>query len=559
MNRELDAESIGEQLGFEGVGSVVSKVEAYCAYEERRIELTNQPRILVLRHEGSLLLEEERNLIERLRHAPPPGDLRSRRRKAAYYWGITIVLTLAAFVFSLLTFDPFRVGWKGYLYCLGIAIVTPFLLEQILEKWNAERLLKVLAATACASAFTSLALLAVIRGDLFAEQMKNTQPVVILDDAQPQTPSQPENNFYDAAVALLRLVMALLAVAMELAAGLALHQAWRIGSSSTEDWDKLQGRLGELHQRMLDITHEITLLQNEANVFAARFWRNFYRAMLTHSIRSAITKLPAVVLAVFLLAQARAIAQNHTTLVVAVDLTRSVAVAGPDGKTEFQKNIDGVMKLLAQVPADSRVTVIGITDQSFARPDILLSAAIPGEAGYFGERLAAARGELVRAWKTRSARLMPAFRQTDIIGALLLAGQIFGQENDHGKSVLVVFSDMRHSTKELNLELHPGLPSFPHAADRSHIISLADLRGVHVYALGVDGAGMPITYWQSLREFWTEYFMVTGADLRVFSVLRDLQGLQSMTVSFSESGPVARGVSGSLGVDSCGKSSYFRS
>jgi hypothetical protein len=148
MNRELDAESIGEQLGTEGVGSVVRKVEAYCTYEEQRIELTNQPRIIALQQEQVFLLDEGRDLIQRLRHAPPPGDRRSRRRKAAYYCAITTVLTLAAFIFSVLTFDPFRVGWKGYLYCLGIAIVTPFLLEQILEKWNAERLFTALATIA---------------------------------------------------------------------------------------------------------------------------------------------------------------------------------------------------------------------------------------------------------------------------------------------------------------------------------------------------------------------------------------------------------------------------
>lgn len=520
MNRELDAESIGEQLGFEGVGSVVSKVEAYCAYEEQRIELTNQPRILALRQEGSLLLEEEGALIERLQHAPPPGDLRSRRRKAAYYWGITIVLTLAVFVFSLLTFDPFRVGWKGYLYCLGIAIVTPFLLEQFLEKWNAERLFKGLATIACVSALTSLVLLAVIRGDLFAEQMKNTAPVIVFDDAQPQP--QPQNNFYDATVVLLRLVMALLAVAMELGAGLALHEAWRIGSDSSEDWEKLRGRLGEVRQRMLAITHEITMLQNEARVFAARFWRNFYRAMLTHSVRSAMIKLLAVLLTVLVFAHGRAVAQNHTTLVIAVDLTQSVAVAGPDSKTEFQKNIDAVTKLLAQVPADSRVTVIGITDMSLAQPDILLSATIPDDAGYFGQRLAAARSELVRAWIARSARLMPAFRQTDIIGALFLAGQIFNQEGRVGAKTLVVFSDMRQQTRQLDLESPSIVSSFDQIRKERTKNGIAKLGEVHVLVLGVDGAGRPLSYWQSLRKFWSEYFRASGASLESYTVLRDL-------------------------------------
>jgi hypothetical protein len=520
MNRELDAESIGEQLGIEGVGSVVSKVEAYCAYEEQRIELTNQPRILALRQEGSLLFEEEGGLMERLRHAPPPGDLRSRRRKAAYYWGITIVLTLAAFVFSLLIFDPFRVGWKAYLYCLGIAVVTPFVLEQVLEKWNADRLFKALATIACAAALTSLVLLAVIRGDLVAEQMKNTGPVIIFDDAQPQQP-QAQNNFYDATVALLRFVMALLAVAMELGAGLALHQAWRMGSDSSEDWEKLRTRMGEVRERMVAITYEITALQNEARVFAARFWRNFYRAMLTHSVRSAMTKLLGLVLVAFFLAQGRAGAQDHTTLVIAVDLTQSVATAGPDHKTEFQKNIDAVTKLLAQVPADSRVTIIGITDQSFARPDILLSATIPPDAGYFGERLNSARRELVLAWKMRTTKLQARCRHTDIIGALLLARQIFDQHADAGRKMLVIYSDMRQSTPDLDLESASRLPRFS-IDGRKHSILMADLQGVHVYLLGVDGADRSVSYWQDLRAFWRTYFFKAGAALEGYSALREL-------------------------------------
>ena len=30
--------------------------------------------------------------------------------------------------------------------------------------------------------------------------------------------------------------------------------------------------------------------------------------------------------------------------------------------------------------------------------------------------------------------------------------------------------------------------------------------GVEVYALGVDGAGKDMRYWQTLRDFWTAYF-----------------------------------------------------
>jgi len=53
---------VGESqtLGFESVGSVVSKVEKYCSYEERRITLKNEPRILALQSEIAILQDEER-------------------------------------------------------------------------------------------------------------------------------------------------------------------------------------------------------------------------------------------------------------------------------------------------------------------------------------------------------------------------------------------------------------------------------------------------------------------------------------------------------------------
>lgn len=197
-NRELNAEDIGAELGTEGVGSVVSKVEEYCAHEERRIALTNEPRIVALRAEVSWLLGEEHALRERLRLAPPPGDLKSRRRKAFYYGCLTAFLTSAAFVFSLYSLEPFRIGIKAYIYCLGIAVVTPFLVEQAIECWKAEALIKSLTTVASIAALVSLVVLAVVRGDLLAEQVKESSPAIVFDNA-PQLPASQPNTFYDRA------------------------------------------------------------------------------------------------------------------------------------------------------------------------------------------------------------------------------------------------------------------------------------------------------------------------------------------------------------------------
>jgi hypothetical protein len=365
MKPEMNGVEIGQQLGVESAEATITKVEAYCEYEKQRIELTNHARIVALKAEFSVLLDEERELRERLRHAPPPGDLRLRKRKAVYYSGVALILTAAAVYFVLYTFEPFRMSSAAYLYCLGTAAVAPFLLGLALEKWNGGGLVKTLIATACVAAVISLVLLAIIRGDLLAQQLVNSSPVIIFDDAQP-APS-PQTDFYRTTLALLRLVMALLAVAMDLGAGLALHEAWRMGSDSKEDWGSLQGRLTELLNRKIGLAYEVTTLQNEPAIFVNRFWSNFYRTMLGHTVRTTMTKLLLGAILFSLFTGRRAFAESQLNLVIAVDLTQSVAVHAPGQPSEFQKNIDAVTKLLAQVPASSRVTIIGITDQSFAQ------------------------------------------------------------------------------------------------------------------------------------------------------------------------------------------------
>ena len=197
---------------------------------------------------------------------------------------------------------------------------------------------------------------------------------------------------------------------------------------------------------MAAIACQVMVLRNEPGIFVARFWQDFYRAMLSNAVRSAMTKLLVLVLGLSFLAIKRAHAEDHLAEVVAIDLTRSVAATGPDAKSEFQKNIDGVTRLLSEALPGSQITVIGITDHSFSQPYILLSARVPTDSGYFGERLTAARSQLMRAWKQRSGQLTPHFQQTDILGAMQLANQIFDQEPDPNRRILVVFSDMRQPT-----------------------------------------------------------------------------------------------------------------
>jgi hypothetical protein len=168
--------------------------------------------------------------------------------------------------------------------------------------------------------------------------------------------------------------------------------------------------------------------------------------------------------------------------------------------------------------AKSTFSIREAMDQGY----ILLSATVPDDPGYFGERLSVARTALVRAWKLRSAKLQPNFSSTDILGALFLASQIFNQQPFRGEQrVLVLFSDMRNHTRELNLESRSGVPAVSSLATVPDRVP-AKLLHVQVYVLGVDGAGKTAAHWQALEQFWRGYFSESGAALDAFSALREL-------------------------------------
>ena len=124
----------------------------------------------------------------------------------------------------------------------------------------------------------------------------------------------------------------------------------------------------------------------------------------------------------------------------------------------------------------------------------------------------------MREWKSRSAKLKPTYSHTDIIGALFLAGQLFAQNPNLVKKTLVVYSDMRQSSEELNLEKKALRYWLTTTSKRS--LEMPDLVGVRVEIDGADGAGKSISYWVALRQFWIDYLAASKANFSGFSALR---------------------------------------
>lgn len=518
-----DTKRIGEELGMEAAMHVERHGEQFCAAERQRIETVNRPKIMALRAKLAVLREDEQNLQERIYKAPPEGDLRSRRRRAFLLYAITVLLTIAAFTFSLLAFDPFRLGWKAWLYCLGIAIVTPFLVDLTLGCWASPRFTKILVTVAGVVALTSLVLLAVVRGDLLMQEAASSTSAVVVSGDIPAAP-ETGTNFFDRTLPLLRIIMALLSIAIEVGGGIAFHEAHRCAATG-EDVRGLRQELAQVRELMITHGHDKCRLEDEGANFEKEFRRDFYRSVFNGIRQGAIRKLLLTVFCVGLFAQGRAFAAERLNLVVLLDLSQSVAVKGYDRKTEFDQNVKSITGILATVPAGTQVTVLGITENSFATPFVILKAELTDDEGYFKERLAKGRTSLVQTWTARAAKLAPNCKQTDILGALMVASEVFQHSPDRGHKVLIVLSDMRQATTTINLE-HPRGVSPENALHRivSHKL-VADFTGVDVFIAGVDGAGRSAEYWQNLRTFWMAYFSKSGAVVKQYSLLRDLPNL----------------------------------
>lgn len=522
MKVESGPNSVGRQLGCQGIDHIVELAGNYVDCERRRIEAAHRADIVECKARLCFLQERKNHLEEQRELAPPPGDLRTRRRRCIYYASIAVLLTIAGYFFALLAFDPFRFGWKSHLYCLAIAVVTPFTVDKLLDLWKSEWLLRALAAIAVTAALVSLALLAVVRGEILAQQLQAMDPVVV-SGLEQTAPEQAPTDFYAQTLNWLRLTMALLAIALEIGAGLALHDAWRYGSNLDDDWGQIAKELGGVQREMAALVRAIAEYESLPEQFVSGFWADFFRAMLEGTVKHAITKGIATLILLFL-ATSVAAAQSPVSLVVAIDLSRSLQVKSPNGKSEHQLNVEAIGRLLSTTPAGSRVSIIAITDRSLTQPFVLLSCQVSSDAGYFNERLKSARKRLVRAWAQTSKSLQPDFAHTDVFGALVLAGQIF-DDSPGMKKVLVILSDMRHEAFGVNLE-SPGMidgAEMIKRVERSGLI--AELEDAEVHITGAVAPGKLPAYWQSLRRFWRQYFDKAGAALSTFAVTRDLPRL----------------------------------
>lgn len=518
MQPENELSDAGGILGVDAANHVERTAQRFVTHECERITLINEPRIAELTAEGLDLTERRESLQDRLRGMRPPDDPTGERRRKAYYAVAGVLLILTGFAFTVIGFEPFRLGWIGVIYCVGIALVAPFAGDEFLRLWASESFLRWAVTIAFLAAISGGILLAVVRGELLTRKIAAADaPAVVIDDAEP-APAAAPTSFYTTVDRPLRWLMILFGLAIELGGGIAIHRARAHKIVGHKEYEAVKHELAEVSKRLWTVIAEIAFLRNEPGVYTARFWRDFYRMLLTQAVRNGITRILPLLFLACALFSPRAMAADRMNVLVLLDLSASEGMPTEAVKTPFERNADAVAKLLASLPAGSRITVLKITEDSVRDPVPLLSARLADDPGYFGERLAGGQADLVRAWRARAKQLAPTARGTDIIGALHLASEMFKAASGTRK-LLVLYSDMRHHTATLDLEAPWGIDAAATIKAVEAQAHIADLTGVTVYVAGANGGGNDLKSWQAVKDFWIAYFAKSGARVAGYSIL----------------------------------------
>ena len=518
--RRFDA-AAGFHLTNAGIDRNVALAEQICALEKERIRVANESDIILLQSKIEPLVRARRELQTTLAQA-------FKATTAHLAWPIwqTIMLVIflaAGFAFTRMSFEPFDLDPELLWICsAGISCLCAYGTAEFLEKTDLKVILLALSIVLFVSSLAGLTMLASVRGDLFALHLQNLPSA---GDAQSTAHTDRALAFYAAAGPKMRLFLTLLSLSLELAAGLALH-AVRVALKARSLQPSAESRRLEIVEQEIGRTEaEIRFLRNEPDAFEYEYLRNVHIGLLAGAVRHARSSRtwPATVAFLAVLGSGFTLRGQPIDLWEALDYSATSKAAGYDGRVACAENIEAAAQIIETLPRGSRVTVSAISDQSFARPSIILAGDVPASPGNLREfdQVVAVRNQLAASLLTHATLIKPEFQTTDILGSLIVAGMAF-RDAPHMRHVLVIHSDMRQSAVPLDIEHVRLVPLKAALATLEQEHLFADLSGADIFVYGVHSIGKDIKYWQSLRDFWTAYFERCHARLRAFTMMREI-------------------------------------
>jgi hypothetical protein len=504
------AASLEPQRQQERRANVLERAEAFSGEKMEKLKI-----------HGSLLTEERKQTIggfERLLMGRPIEAHRQNRNMGYIYLALFLVILAAEFWLLQWTFRPFNLGAESFIISLGLMIVGTTALEEYLrmqhsknpEVYNKRRMWLVFFSAVFF--IVSLLLLSNARAALIS-----ASPSAESLEAQVNT----ANQFY-ARTSFVYIAIALGSLAIAFVSGILLHEAIsRL---------LVSGPVVSHAKKIKEMEHSIAQIASsikELEALPRKTVNEFDRGVLDgprsdeNPLLSPIGMIViAIILILAIVAFARGEERVQASVILLVDLTGSSLETDYLGKTEFDKNAQFVEEVMKKLEPGTRLRIVGISEKSFDRPYIVYDGLISMEKGYFSEKLAKNKLVVMNKWK--EIKLQPEAKGTDVFGALVLASILF--EKECKTKMLITLSDLRNS-KDVDMENVPVVDANIMSKVEARGL-VADLKEVKVWAVGVSTTRKSYQYWNSLKDFWTQYFQKTGANLISFSVERNWEQLQ---------------------------------
>lgn len=274
----FDTGDVAYHLGRTVMDQGIRMVFQIFAEERRRRELINQAEIVQLRARVSCLLEERKQVQEFVENTHP-GDLVSLRRRRLAYLCAAGILGVAGVALARLTLKPFGLGWETWGLCFAIGIVCPFAIHMMLDNLDRKKLIQAMCITAFLTGLAGVVIMAVLRGDLLLLYLRTQLSTGPSDNGSLVSTTLAE-GFYLGALWKLRLFFGFLAVASELASGLAVHEAFAFNLAHQEAIEKAGQRRSVIEQELGAIAGRITSLENDGLIVEAQLKRDFFLGLL---------------------------------------------------------------------------------------------------------------------------------------------------------------------------------------------------------------------------------------------------------------------------------------
>jgi hypothetical protein len=244
-------------------------------------------------------------------------------------------------------------------------------------------------------------------------------------------------------------------------------------------------------------------------------WRRLARRAEPSWLRAGIIVIVFALLLLILTSWVWAASGTPKKKIVLLDT--SASSAGDTVRMNASAIAAEVIKTLQ--PGD-QVLVYAIKKDSFRAPLLFLEGAMPRSCGVMRMKCLRERDRLLGHWEEVGRTLAAPARETDLFGAIALASSTCRHMGD--PCTIIIYSDMRHSTREMDFEAMAEIPASLIAVvkQKGHVPKLP---GAEVYMLGVHTLGRDPRYYDSLERFWRAYFAEAGAGVKAFRAGRGLK------------------------------------